>query len=63
MVSHPETDSDSPIGSDRDRGRDSSSAPLRCSIASPRRICQSCFDSSLPLILTIIHWINEGHNK
>ena len=22
MVSHPETDSDSPIGSDRDRGRD-----------------------------------------
>ena len=24
MVSHPETGSDSPIGSDRDRGRDSS---------------------------------------
>ena len=25
MVSHPETSSDSPIGSDRDRGRDISS--------------------------------------
>ena len=27
MVSHPETGSDSPIGSDRDRGRDSMKAP------------------------------------
>ena len=29
MVSHPETGSDSPIGSDRDRGRDSSALVTR----------------------------------
>ena len=29
------------------------------SIASPRHACKSCFGSSLLLILTIIHWINE----
>ena len=29
MVSHPETGSDSPIGSDRDRGRDKSSSTTR----------------------------------
>ena len=29
MVSHPETGSDSPIGSDQDRGRDSYSFRLR----------------------------------
>ena len=28
MVSHPETGSDSPIGSDRGRGRDTSSLPI-----------------------------------
>ena len=28
MVSHPETGSDSPIGSDRDRGRDSTGTQL-----------------------------------
>ena len=28
MVSHPETGSDSPIGSDRDRGRDKKHVPL-----------------------------------
>ena len=36
MVSHPETGSDSPIGSDRDRGRDSDcpspSVPGNCSV-------------------------------
>ena len=36
---------------------------LRRSIASPRRTCKSCFGSSLQLILTIIHWINEDPNK
>ena len=28
MVSHPETGSDSPIGSDRDRGRDKKTIPI-----------------------------------
>ena len=40
-----------------------SSAPPRRSIALPRRTWESCFGSSLPLILTIIHWINEDPNK
>ena len=40
-----------------------SSAPPRRSIASPRRTCKFCFGSSLPLILTSIHWINEDPNK
>ena len=31
MVSHPETGSDSPIGSDRDRGRDNDTAPTAAS--------------------------------
>ena len=34
-------------------------SPPRRSIASPRHTCKSCFGSSIPLILTIIHWINE----
>ena len=39
------------------------SSPLRRSIASPRRTCKLCFGSSLPLIITIVHWTNEDHNK
>ena len=38
-------------------------SPPRRSIALPRRTCKSCFGSSLPLILTIIHLINEDPNK
>ena len=38
-------------------------SPPRHNIASPRRTCESYFGSSLPLILTIIHWINENLNK
>ena len=38
------------------------SSPRR-SEASPRRTCKFCFGSSLLLILTIIHWINEDLNK
>ena len=37
--------------------------PPKCSIASLRRTCKSCFGSSLLLIITIIHWINEVPNK
>ena len=32
-------------------------------IASPKRTCKLCFGSSLPLILKIIHLINEDPNK
>ena len=35
----------------------------RHSIASLKRTCKPCFGSSLPLILTIIHWINEDPKK
>ena len=35
----------------------------RSSIASPRRTYKSCFVFSLPLILAIIHWINDDPNK
>ena len=35
----------------------------RRSIASPTRTSEYCFGSPLPLILTIIHWINEDPNK
>ena len=38
------------------------SGPLRRSIAPLRHTCKLCFDSSIPLIITIIHWINEGPN-
>ena len=38
-------------------------SPPRCSIAAPRRTCKLYFGSSLPLILTIVHWINEDPNK
>ena len=31
--------------------------------SSPMRACKSCFSLFLPLILTIIHWINEDLNK
>ena len=46
-----------------------SSAPPRRSSAllkrtpPPRHTYESYFGSSLPLILTIIHWINEDPNK
>ena len=29
----------------------------------PRRTCESCFCSSISLILTSIHWINKDSNK
>ena len=38
-------------------------SPPRRSEASPRHTCKLCFSSSLLLILTIIHWINEDPNK
>ena len=38
-------------------------SPPRRSIASPRHTYKSYFGSSLPLILTIIHFINEDPNK
>ena len=44
MVSHPETGSDSPIGSDRDRGRDKFSAhtlSFVCSMSDPFLSCLS----------------------
>ena len=39
------------------------SGPPRRSSAPPRCTYKSCFGSSLPLIITIIHWINEDPNK
>ena len=42
--------------------RHNNASPRR-SKASPRRTCKSCFESSLPLNLTIIHWTNENPNK
>ena len=39
------------------------SGPPKLSNASPKRTCKSRFGSSLPLILRIIHWINEDPNK
>ena len=38
-------------------------ASPRRSIASPKRTCKPYFGSSLPLILTIINWLNEDPNK
>ena len=38
------------------------SLPRRC-IASSKRAWKFYFGSSLPLILTIIHWINQDPNK
>ena len=38
-------------------------SPPRRSIAWPRHTCKFFFSSSVPLILTIVHWINEDHNK
>ena len=38
MVSHPETGSDSPIGSDRDRGRDNTSTNAPDPIRTPQLI-------------------------
>ena len=40
----------------------SSASPKR-SIALPRHAYKPYFGSSLPLILKIIHWINEDPNK
>ena len=37
MVSHPETGSDSPIGSDRDRGRDNESTTEKFGLISKNR--------------------------
>ena len=48
MVSHPENGSDSPIGSDRDRGRDSS-----CTIFIYLYSCTVHFIYYLPVILFI----------
>ena len=39
------------------------SALPRHSLSPPKHTCKPCFGSSLPLILTIIHWINEDPNK
>ena len=39
------------------------SGPPKRSSAFPRRACKSCLGSSLLLIITIFHWINEDPNK
>ena len=49
MVSHPETGSDSPIGSDRDRGRDSRS--LKCRPVA-HDLCLNLYSSLSDLFVT-----------
>ena len=60
MVSHPETGSDSPIGSDRDRGRDSTTLVMSCfeyQCFIPRKSCICALISRIPLSNTEMYYL------
>ena len=65
MVSHPETGSDSPIGSDRDRGRDKfnpKDQSDRCENLSnlcitPQYLMESMWDHIINRVATWVGWV------